>query len=217
MTTSAQRESSKRVLDPSDRISEVLFGVIMVLTYTGSLSVAQAGRDDVRAMLIGALGCNVAWGVIDGVFYLMASLASKQADLTMLSTIRRAPDHRAVGAALPHALAAVLEPALLDAIRNGALTLPEPPKLARLEKRDAIGALGVFLLVFLSMFPLTLPFFFMHDAARALRVSNAVALLILALAGAAYGRVIGRSPWRVGVGMVFLGSLLVGLAIALGG
>jgi hypothetical protein len=39
------------VLEPIDRTSEVLFGLIMVLTFTGSLSVAQARR---RAMLIGA-------------------------------------------------------------------------------------------------------------------------------------------------------------------
>jgi hypothetical protein len=58
--------SSKRVLDPIDRISEILFGLIMVLTFTGSLGVAEAGRDDVRTMLIGALGCNLAWGIIDG-------------------------------------------------------------------------------------------------------------------------------------------------------
>jgi hypothetical protein len=58
-------ESSRRVLDPIDRVSEVLFGPIMVLTFTGSLSVAEAGRDDVRTMLIGAPGCSVAWGIID--------------------------------------------------------------------------------------------------------------------------------------------------------
>jgi len=33
-----------RVLDPIDRVSEVLFGLIMVLTFTGSLSVAEAGH-----------------------------------------------------------------------------------------------------------------------------------------------------------------------------
>ena len=59
-------KTSKRVLEPYDRISEVLFGLIMVLSITGSLSVADAGRDDVRTMLIGALGCNLAWGIIDG-------------------------------------------------------------------------------------------------------------------------------------------------------
>ncbi len=37
-------KSSKRVLEPNERISEVLFGLIMVLTFTGSLSVAEAAR-----------------------------------------------------------------------------------------------------------------------------------------------------------------------------
>ena len=35
-------KSSRRVLQPNERISEVLFGLIMVLTFTGSLSVAEA-------------------------------------------------------------------------------------------------------------------------------------------------------------------------------
>ena len=64
-------KSTKRVLEPYDRISEVLFGVIMVLTCTGSLSVAGADRAEVRTMLIGALGCNLAWGIIDAALYLM--------------------------------------------------------------------------------------------------------------------------------------------------
>ena len=65
-------KSSKRVLEPNERISEVLFGLIMVLTFTGSLSVAEADRAEVRTMLIGALGCNLAWGIIDGVLYVMS-------------------------------------------------------------------------------------------------------------------------------------------------
>ncbi len=43
------------VLDPIDRISEVLFGLIMVLTSTGTLSVATAGRADVKTMILAAL------------------------------------------------------------------------------------------------------------------------------------------------------------------
>jgi len=57
-------KAPKRVLEPNERISEVLFGLIMVLTFTGALSVAEAGREDIRVMLIGALGCNLAWGII---------------------------------------------------------------------------------------------------------------------------------------------------------
>ena len=43
------------LLDPIDRISEVLFGLIMVLTSTSTLSVATAGRAEVGTMIMGAL------------------------------------------------------------------------------------------------------------------------------------------------------------------
>ena len=75
--TAEMTKASKRVLEPSERIAEVLFGLIMVLTFTGSLSVAEADRAEVRTMLIGALGCNIAWGIIDGILYLMGCLADK--------------------------------------------------------------------------------------------------------------------------------------------
>ena len=70
-------KSSKRLLDPIDRITEILFGLIMVLTFTGSLSVAEADRAEVRTMLIGAIGCNLAWGIIDAVFYLMSTFTAQ--------------------------------------------------------------------------------------------------------------------------------------------
>src|SRR5262247_2167015 len=85
-------KSSKRVLEPHERVAEVLFGLIMVLTFTGSLSVAEAGRNDVRAMLIGALGCNLAWGLIDGILYLMGCLAEKGRSLVTFRAVRRATD-----------------------------------------------------------------------------------------------------------------------------
>ena len=84
-----------RVLEPIDRVSEVLFGLIMVLTFTGSLSVAEAGRDDVRAMLVGALGCNVAWGVIDAMLYLMGGLADKGRGLMTFMAVRNTGDLQA--------------------------------------------------------------------------------------------------------------------------
>src|SRR5512146_1409820 len=101
-------KSSKRVLDPYDRISEVLFGLIMVLTFTGSLSIAEAGRENVRTMLIGALGCNIAWGIIDAVLYLMGCLADAGKNLSTLRAVRQAKDsqktHRLIKAAVPSAI-----------------------------------------------------------------------------------------------------------------
>src|SRR5512136_997665 len=127
-------KSSKRVLEPYDRISEVLFGLIMVLTFTGSLSIADAGREDIRAMLIGALGCNLAWGIIDGVFYLMGCLAEESRGLLTLRAVRSATDpekaRRLIAAALPPAVASALQPADLDAFHRRLTELPEPPARA---------------------------------------------------------------------------------------
>lgn len=154
-------KASKRILEPVERISEVLFGLIMVLTFTGSLSVADAGRDDVRAMLIGALGCNFAWGVIDGLFYLMGCLSEKGRNLIAFNAVRsaRTPEQarRAIADVLPPVLTALFEPRELDAIRERLGQLPEPPKSAHLSLDDWKNALGVFLLVFLATFPVAVP------------------------------------------------------------
>ena len=68
----------RRLLDPVDRISEILFGLIMAVTIVGSLSAATAGRNDVRTVLWGALGCNLAWGLVDAIMYLVR-LATERA------------------------------------------------------------------------------------------------------------------------------------------
>jgi len=212
---------SKRVLEPIDRISEVLFGLIMVLTFTGSLSVAEAGREDVRTMLIGALGCNLAWGIIDALLYLMQSLAEKGQSLTTYRAVREINEpqraRELIASAVPPVIASVLEPAELDAIHQRLVRLPEPPAKATFKKQDWLGALGVFLLVFLSTFPVVIPFIVMRSALPALRVSNAVAIVMLFITGYAYGRIAGRSPWLIGISMVFVGVILAGMTIVLGG
>jgi VIT1/CCC1 family predicted Fe2+/Mn2+ transporter len=214
-------KSSKRVLDPVERVSEVLFGLIMVLTFTGSLSIAEAGREDIRTMLIGALGCNLAWGIIDGILYLMNCLAERSRNLAALRAVRQATDpqqaQRFIAEALPPLVASVLQPAEFETMRQRLLQLPEPPDRAWWGQDDWKGALGVFLLVFLSTFPVVVPFLFMQNAQLALRISNAIAVTMLFVAGYAYGRIIGRHQWLIGISMVALGSILVSLTMALGG
>jgi VIT1/CCC1 family predicted Fe2+/Mn2+ transporter len=209
------------LLDPSERIAELLFGLIMALTFTGSLSAAEAGREDIRAMLVGALGCNIAWGIIDGVLYLMGALGERGSNLTIYRAVRVTRDtaraRRLISHALPPTIAAVLDPADFDRIHQRLKLLPNPPLAPRLIGSDWLGALGVFLIVFISLFPVTIPFIVMHDATRAMRASNAIAVAMMFMAGVAYGRVVGWSPWAVGVVMVAVGSVLVALTIALGG
>ena len=214
-------KSSKHALDPIDRISEVLFGVIMVLTFTGSLSVADAGHSEVRTMLVGALGCNLAWGIIDAVLYLMGCLAERGRHIAMLRDLSAASDAQAsrqiIAVELPPSIASVLQPGELDAIRERLAKLPAPPAFARLSWGDFRGAGGVFLLVFLSTLPIVLPFVILKNIYTALRVSNLIAIMILFSAGYMFGRITGRPPLRVGFSVVLLGLVLVAITMVLGG
>jgi hypothetical protein len=214
-------QKRRRLLEPMDRISEVLFGLIMVLTFTGSFSAAQAGRADIRELLLGALGCNLAWGIIDGVMYLMACLSERSRAFISLRAVRQAKvaeiAHSAIADALPRNVADVLQPADLEMIRKRLIQLPEPPSRLHVNKDDWLGAAAVFLWVFISTFPVVIPFIFMHDAVIALRISDVIAIAMLFLTGHAFGRCVGYRPWLFGGSMVLLGSAMVGLTIALGG
>jgi VIT family len=210
-----------RVLDPMERISETLFGLIMVLTFICSLGVATAGNIKIQTMLIGALGCNLAWGIVDGGLYLLARIHEQGRNILTLRAIRQTPDpeiaRRVVADALPPELASILPMEQLELMRRKLQQLPEPHEHPRLSKRDWVGALGLCLLSFLSTFPVVIPFIFLSDAKLALRVSYAVAIVMLFCCGYAFGYHSGLRPWAAGVSMVAVGSALVSVAVALGG
>ena len=213
--------SRTRILDPLERFSEIVFGLIMVLSFTCAISVAEIGREDVRAMLIGALGCNLAWGIIDAAFYLISCLTEQGRNATILRNVQRAATpaqaQQIIADALPPAVAEALQPAEFDRVREHLKQLPEPAERPRLSGENWRGALGVFLLVFLSTLPVIVPFIFMHDARLALRISNGIAIAMLFGAGSMLAGYAGMRRVPTGLAMVAIGAVLVGLTIALGG
>jgi len=210
-----------RVLNPLERFSEIVFGLIMVLTFTCAISVAEVGREDVRAMFIGAIGCNLAWGIIDAAFYLIACLTEHGRNATLLRSVQNASSPKSarptIAEALPPKVAEALESADFDRIHAHLAKQPPPAGHARLTGKDWRGALGVFLLVFLSTLPVVLPFLFIHQARLALRISNAIAIAMLFAAGHMLARYAGLRRIRTGLVMVAIGVVLVAIAIALGG
>jgi hypothetical protein len=212
--------SDSQQLDSIERSSEVLFGLIMVLTFTGSFRITGADHDSVHRMLIAALGCNLAWGIIDAVMYLMAILSQRSHNLLLLRQVRAvSPEkgRRLISDAMSTDLAKVVTETEVEAIRRRFTQLPEPVRRARLHFYDYRAATGVFLLVFLSTLPVVLPFGFISRPGLALRVSNLVAIVMLFLTGYAYGKYAGYRPLRVGFWMVLVGLGMVGLTVALGG
>ena len=216
-----QTQGEGRLIEPIDRISEVLFGLFMVLTFTGTLSVATAGRDDVRLMLAAAIGCNIAWGFVDAVMYVLRTLVSRAREATFARAVRAASQpelaHRLIASQVGP-MAAGLDASGLERVRQW--IVDQPPPLAgrvRMKWQDLRGAVGIFLLVFASTFPPVLPFIFIADMPLAMRVSAAIAITMLFLCGYGWGRYGGLSPWRAGTVMVLLGVAVQAIVIALGG
>jgi hypothetical protein len=211
----------RQILDPMERISEILFGVIMTLTFTCALGVATANTATVRTMLVGALGCNLAWGIIDAGVYMLTRLYEAGGEIKTLRAFHDAADiagaRSVIADALPHLLVTTISDDQLESMRLRLRHTPIPTGAPRLTGRDALGALRVGLLCFLATFPIALPFIFIDEARTALRVSNAVAAMMLALCGYALGYRSGLWPWATALAMVAFGGAMVAIAIALGG
>src|SRR5262245_59138797 len=119
----------------------------MVLTFTGSISVAEAGRaEETRAVLIAAVTGNVAWGIVDAAMYLMTTFAERARGVAALRTLRAAAvDDTAAGLlrdALPPEISAVVTPAEIQTLRDRLRGQPQPTP--RLDAADFKAALGVF-------------------------------------------------------------------------
>jgi VIT1/CCC1 family predicted Fe2+/Mn2+ transporter len=202
-----------------DRSSEVLFGLVMALTFTSTFEVATAGQADVRTLLIGAFGCNLAWGIVDGVMFVVTRSIEKHrlyAQARAVQTAAPADAVRILEQELPAEWASLLEPEEVERLarRLRAAPVSLPP---RLTAGDLKAGLAVFLLVLLSTLPVTLPFLLFDRLHLAARVSDAIALVMLLAIGARLGRHAGRSPVLVGLAMMVIGVVLSAAAIRFGG
>ena len=209
------------VLNPVDRVSELLFGLFMALTFVGAVSVAESGREEIRSMLAAALGCNVAWGLVDAVMYLVRTVTDRGRLLTLVRSVQAAPDaasgRRLIEQSLSKTAAGLVSETEIEAIRGRIVAFPSVPQRPTLKGDDLLAAFAIFLLVVASTFPVTLPFVIFDDVGTAKAVSRAVALTMLFLGGLALGRYAGYGSWKVGFMMAGLGTALVVAINALGG
>jgi len=209
------------VLSPVDRVSEMLFGLLMALTFTGAVSVAESGNAAIRTMFLAALGCNLAWGLVDAVMHLVRTVTERGRLITLVRAVQGAPDERAGRAVVEESLsrvaAGLVSPTEVEAIRGRVVALRSLPARPHLGWRDLLMALQIFLIVVVSTFPVVLPFLMMQDVTLAQKVSRAIALAMLFFGGLALGRYAGYGSWRVGLLMAALGTALIVAINALGG
>ena len=214
-------ESHKGLLSPVDRISETLYGVIMALTFTCTMKIAVADSTTVKDMMVAAIGCNIAWGIVDGVMFVMAANSEKGHSLMILRFIQQTKNPseaiEVISEELPSTIAETLKPDDLEGIRKELLKVPIPKRKMGVRSSDIFTAAGIFVYVFISTFPVVIPFACMHDDRRALRTSNAVAIVMMFVCGWLLGRYAGSRPWVTGLAMSLIGIVLVVIAIIMGG
>ena len=214
-----------KFIDPATSLSEILFGLIMTLTFTlgAAIVVQDEGREGARALLVAALGCNIAWGIIDACFYLITATFEREQFRRLARRVREVPDAAAGATLFAQRLDEVLEPALKEDERQALflrlsqnVRAREPAK-ARLRGEDWSGAIASGLLVIFTTLPAALPFAFIDDAYTAMRTSNAILLLTLFATGYGWARYTTMRPWLVGSVFLLGGLALVLIAIPLGG
>jgi hypothetical protein len=210
-------------LSPGERLGELLFGLIMVLTFTLGAGIELGDREETRDLLIAALGCNTAWGIIDAALYLVGRLSERGRLHRLARAIQAEPRPEQalalVERELDERLPQMVGPPLRSTLHAHVLERVRATKLEpnRLRADDLWAAVAVFWLVFLTALPAVVPFLLISEPRLAMRASNAVLIALLFYVGWRWAGYTGAGRWRTAITMALLGVALVLVAIPLGG
>ena len=217
--------SIHRYLDPGDALAEAMFGLIMTLTFTvGARFFLVAEEFDRNELIIGAVGCNIAWGVIDAVLYVVSLLFFRSQRARFYKQLRGIEDAALARAAAvdhfgladePLAIAPEDRSKFYDAILTlGRHATPLP---VRIRRDDLIAASIIFVLVTFAAVPSVVPLLLIEDPSFALGVSNAIQVVLLFWGGYRWGTYTDVASWKVGLSIAVLGIGMCILAVFLGG
>lgn len=206
------------MLDPIDRLTELFYGTILTLTFTGTLRVAGQSQPGAVATLWATVGCSIAWGLVDGVMYVLASVASRNRSYQLLRSLQADPTvaRDRIMASMPPVVADALAPIDWSRIVAALGTLRAPPR-AELKRDDILGGTAIFFLANAALLPLAAPYALIADRDVAHYVSNALALVMLCGCGLGLAHCTGEKPLGAMIRCVGVGLALVASTMALGG
>ena len=211
-------------LAPGERLGELLFGLIMTLTFTiGAGMWVGTAEGASSSLLIATIGCNVAWGVIDGALLILGRIFDRGRLVRLGHAITAAADEQGALAIVAGELDDTLEPITSEASRLAlyrdvvSRVRSSPRGRPTMKWADLGAALAVFCLVFFASLPAALPYLVIDDPWVALRTSNALLIAMLFWVGYSWAGYTNFKPLHFGLALTGLAVALVLIAIPLGG
>ena len=194
------------------------------MTVASSTKLASGeGVLSARIIIFAVLGCNIAWGVVDGIMYVFNNLLERGRLSKFVSYVKSYNPEKTIPiveneiessifSSLDHEEKKRLSAELLKSISK------VQPKKAHITRDDVFGAFASFLLVFASGFIVVVPFFFLpNNVYLALKLSNLASIIILFTVGYQWAKYTDRNKIRTGAGMVLIGFVVAAVTILLGG
>jgi VIT1/CCC1 family predicted Fe2+/Mn2+ transporter len=86
-----------------------------------------------------------------------------------------------------------------------------------LQRDDIMGAIQIFSIALCATLPATMPLVLSDQSKQALRISNFLVVGLLFIVGYRWAKYVDVNRWWAGFGLMSLGLILVGVALALGG
>jgi VIT1/CCC1 family predicted Fe2+/Mn2+ transporter len=207
----------RRAFSPVDSLTEVLAGVVMALTVSVSVYTASGRAIPQRELVEAVLGCNLAWGIFDGLLFVVAQRASRARRTKLREALRTATSDEAARRVLGEELDEALTP-FVDVVGLRAHLAHAEADASDPHRLDVWrGGVSLGLLETVSAVPVILPLVLMARPQEAIWVSSALGVLLMAVAGWRVARWNGQPVLLLGVLTPLLGALLVVACLWLGG
>jgi VIT1/CCC1 family predicted Fe2+/Mn2+ transporter len=224
-----KKKEMKKYLSLSDRWTEIITGIIMTTAVIGATRIGiGSGHTDFLIIFSAAIGCDIAWGLVDGVLYIFGELTDRGRHVQLLKNLKAIEDQDNAVDLVIKKIDQELDPPILEhfnhedkvRISQGVVKFSSKmtPENVHISKKDVFGGITIFFLDVVAGLVLLIPFFFLPtQMVIAARISMVIALILLFIIGYQWAKIINRPKIQTGLIIMFLAIAIDVIVIILGG
>lgn len=219
-------------LDPIDALFIIFFSILFALLFTLSYGVliyhgvisSSFASGYGRELFVAILGAVTAWGIIDGVLYVLGEVLARRERYRLLQYVQTSDSEEDAATAIAYELDFILTPITSDEQRHAiyhdirAYLSQAEPQAIGIQREDVVGAAATMLLSVVAVLPSLLPLLLLPgNTALAIRISNVVSFIVIFAAGYMWGLHTATNPWKLGLLLSSVCLAMVLVAMLLGG